>query len=119
VLFILFVCESYNATPVAHRADALLYGKNYTHDQAFSAGIFRELAPDQASVVKTAVDVATVLPTGSANAFALVKGLMTEDAVKYCKTRGPAIMEQVMGCLYSDEGWKQIQTTLSAMAKKK
>lgn len=110
---------SFNATPVAHRADALLYGKNYTHEQAFSAGIFRELAPDQASLVQTSVDVATVLPGGSAAAFALVKGLMTEQAVNYCRTRGPAIFEQVMNCLYSNEGWNQIQATLSAMAKKK
>ncbi len=118
-MFDLSLYFRFNATPVAHRADALLYGKNYSHDQAHAAGIFRELAPDQASVVKSAVDVATVLPAGSSNAFALVKGLMTEQAATYCKTRGPAIMDSVMNCLYSDQGWSQIQSTLSAMAKKK
>ncbi len=110
---------SFNATPVAHRGDAVLYGKRYTHDEAHAAGIFRELAPSENALVKQAVETATVLPEGSAGAFALVKQQMTEDAVKYCKERGAATMDRVMACLYSDEGWAQIQSTLSAMTRKK
>ena len=110
---------SYLATPPNHRGDAILYGKRYTHDEAFVAALLHELAAEPSALVQRAVDKATQLPEGSATAFALVKEQMVEDALRYCKERSVARMEKVMQCLYSDAGWAQIQNTLNAVQRKK
>ena len=110
---------TFNATPTTQRADALLYGKRYSHDEALRVGILSDAAADAASLVEKAVERATVLPEGSSRAFAMVKELMVEQAVQYCREKGPRIMDKVMETLYSDEGWNHIQGTISNMQKKK
>jgi enoyl-CoA hydratase len=110
---------SFHATPPNHRGDAILYGKRYTHDEALAAGLVHELAPDSGAVVRQAVEKATQLGEGSMPAFAMVKEQMVEEALRYCKEHGAARMEKVMGLLYSDAGWAQIQATLSSVQRKK
>ena len=105
--------------PLPIVTDGLLFGKTFTHDEAFENKWLHGLADTKDELVEKACDCVTQLPPACYPAYGKTKIDLIQPILDYCHHHNARVLEESMDICFSDEGYPHLTQFVKAIGQKK